>query len=143
MMAFMPIEPEQPEYLIPNEDLITEQVVNWSYSSKNIRLKTPISVAYGSDIPVVIGLIEQATEKVSRILHDPAPRCLMVGFGESAIDLELRFWIADPEKGCGSVMSDVLLAVWQSFQDHNIDIPFPQHDVRVEMVKRPPELKSD
>ncbi|MEH6405120.1 MAG: mechanosensitive ion channel domain-containing protein [Sneathiella sp.] len=131
------------EFLIPNEDLITQQVVNWSYSSKNIRLKTPISVAYGSDIPVVIGLIEQATEKVSRILHDPAPRCLMVGFGESAIDLELRFWIADPEKGCGSVISDVLLAVWQSFRDHNIDIPFPQHDVRVEMVKGPPELKPD
>ena len=124
------------EYLIPNEDLITQQVVNWSYSSKNIRLRCAISVAYGSDIEKVIEIVEQEATQVPRILSNPAPRCLMRGFGESAIDLELRFWIADPEKGCGSVISDVLLAVWKSFRDNNIDVPFPQRDIRVEMVEK-------
>lgn len=131
------------EFLIPNEDLITQQVVNWSYSSKNIRLKAPISVAYGSDIPKVIDLVELATEKVARVLQDPAPRCLMKGFGESSIDLELRFWIADPEKGCGSVMSDVLLGIWQNFRDNKVDVPFPQREIRVEMVSKNKELKSE
>ncbi len=124
------------EFLIPNEDLITQQVVNWSYSSKNIRLRCGVGVAYGSDIPVVIKLVEEAAVKVERILSDPPPRCLMRGFGENAIDLELRFWIADPEKGCGSVISDALINVWQSFHDNGIDIPFPQREVRVEMIDK-------
>lgn len=124
------------EYLIPNEDLITQQVVNWSYSSKNIRLRCAISVAYGSDIEEVIELVEAEAMQVDRILSDPPPRCLMRGFGDSSIDLELRFWIADPEKGCGAIISDVLIAVWKSFRDNEIDIPFPQRDIRVEMVEK-------
>jgi len=100
-------------------------------------------VAYGSDVPVVLGLVEQAAENVPRILQDPAPKCLMKGFGESSIDLELRFWIADPEKGCGSVLSDVLLGVWQNFQDHNVDVPFPQREIRVEMIEKNREVNVD
>lgn len=122
------------EFLIPNEDLITHQVVNWSYSSRNVRLKTPLSVAYGSDIPKVIELTEQAAAMHGRVLANPAPRCLMRGFGDNAIDLELRFWIADPEQGCANITSDVLLSVWQNFKDNEVDIPFPQREVRVEMV---------
>lgn len=134
------------EFLIPNEDLITQQVVNWSYSSKNIRLRVPLGVAYNSDVPAAIKLAEEASVTIGRVLNDPAPRCLMLGFGDSAIDLELRFWIADPELGCGNVTSDVLLAVWQSFRDNGVDIPFPQRDVRVHMVdptKLPTELPAD
>ncbi len=126
------------EFLIPNEDLITQQVVNWSYSSKNVRLRTPISVAYGSDIPAVIKMVEAAAASQGRVLSDPAPRCLMRGFGDSAIDLELRFWIADPEQGCGNITSEVLIAVWQSFNDNEVDIPSPQRDIRVEMIEKQP-----
>jgi small-conductance mechanosensitive channel len=123
------------EYLIPNEDLITQQVINWSYSSKNIRLKAPIGVGYGSDIPKVIELVQEAASKVDRVLENPAPKCLMKGFGDSAIDLELRFWIADPEQGCANVTSAVLVEVWKVFNENNVDIPFPQRDVRVQIVK--------
>lgn len=123
------------EYLIPNEDLITQQVVNWSYSSRNVRLKAPIGVSYASNIPEVIALVEKTAAMVSRVLADPPPRCLMRGFGDSAIDLELRFWIGDPESGCRNVTSEVLISIWQAFKDNNIDIPFPQRDVRVEMVR--------
>jgi len=123
------------EYLIPNEDLITQQVVNWSYSSKDIRLRCPIGISYNADVPKAIQLIEQAAVKSARVLNDPAPSCLMRGFGDSAINLELRFWIADPEKGCGNIKSEVLLAVWQTLRDNNVDIPFPQRDIRVSMVE--------
>ncbi|WP_169566163.1 mechanosensitive ion channel family protein [Sneathiella limimaris] len=123
------------EYLIPNEDLITQQVINWSYSSKNIRLKAPIGVAYSSDIPEVIKIVEEVAVTVDRVLKNPAPRCLMRGFGDNAIDLELRFWIADPEQGCANVTSAVLVEIWKAFKEHNVDIPFPQRDIRVEMVE--------
>ncbi|MCF8466274.1 MAG: mechanosensitive ion channel [Sneathiella sp.] len=122
------------EYLIPNEDLITQQVINWSYSSKNVRLRVPIGVAYDSDIPKTIALVEATAKEVPRVLSNPAPRCLMRGFGDSAIDLELRFWIADPEDGCRNVTSDVLVEIWRIFKQEGIGIPFPQRDVRVEMV---------
>ena len=105
------------EYLIPNEDLITQQVINWSYSSKNVRLRVPIGVAYDSDIPKTIALVEATAKDVPRVLINPAPRCLMRGFGDSAIDLELRFWIADPEDGCRNVTSDVLVRIWEVFKE--------------------------
>ncbi len=127
------------EFLIPNEDLITQQVVNWSYSSKNVRLRTPIGVGYGSDIPAVIELVEAAAASEERVLSNPAPRCLMQGFGDNSIDLELRFWISDPEQGCGNIKSDVLIAVWKTFRDNDVDIPFPQRDIRVEMVEKIPQ----
>lgn len=124
------------EYLIPNEDLITHQVINWSYSSKDVRLRIPIGVAYDSDIPETISLIQATVAEVPRVLPNPAPKCLMRGFGDSAIDLELRFWIADPEKGCRNVSSEVLVKLWQAFKDAGVGIPFPQRDVRVEMVNQ-------
>ncbi|TNE33523.1 MAG: mechanosensitive ion channel [Alphaproteobacteria bacterium] len=124
------------EFLIPNEDLITQQVINWSYSSRNVRLRAPVGVAYETDIPKAIELVQKAAEGVPRVLLDPAPRCLMRGFGDNSIDLELRFWIADPEQGCGNVTSDVLVRIWQVFKEKGISIPFPQRDVRVEMVPR-------
>lgn len=122
------------EFLIPNEDLITQQVINWSYSSKNVRLRAPIGVSYDTDIPKALKLIEGAAKDVPRVLENPAPRCLMRGFGDSSIDLELRFWIADPEEGCRNVTSDVLVSVWALFQKEGINVPFPQRDIRVEMV---------
>jgi small-conductance mechanosensitive channel len=124
------------EYLIPNEDLITQQVINWSYSSKNVRLRIPIGVAYDSNIPETIALIQATAKEIPRVLQNPAPKCLMRGFGDSAIDLELRFWIADPEEGCRNVSSEVLVKLWQAFKDAGVGIPFPQRDVRVEMVNQ-------
>ncbi len=122
------------EYLIPNEDLITQQVINWSYSSKNIRLKAPLGVSYGSDVPKVIELVEQVARGVTRVLSEPAPKCLMKGFGDNSIDLELRFWIADPEHGCANITSAVLVEIWKAFKENDVDIPFPQRDIRVQMV---------
>ena len=119
------------EHLIPNEDLITQKVVNWSFSDTKIRLDVPIGISYDSDPHIVIKLVLSSIENISRILADPSPQCLLKGFGDSSVDLELRFWIKDPENGVKNIKSEVFLNVWDIFKENNIVIPFPQSDVHL------------
>ncbi len=123
------------EYLIPNEDLITQQVVNWSFSDRQIRMRVPIGISYKADPHKAIELVLEATRGTPRILVDPEPVCLLMGFGDSSVDLELRFWITDPQNGMDPLRSEVLLKVWDSFKEHKIEIPFPQRDVHLEASK--------
>ena len=119
------------EHLIPNEDLITNRVVNWSFSDRNVRVRIPIGISYNSDPKKAINLCLDATKKASRILQNPPPKCLMRGFGDNSVDLELRFWIDDPSNGVGNIKSDVLLAIWDLFKENEIEIPFPQRDIHL------------
>lgn len=119
------------EYLIPNEDLITHQVINWSFSNKLVRLKIGVGVSYGTDIHKARALVIDAAKGIPRVLDHPGPVCQLKEFGNSSVDLELRIWIADPEKGVSNVSSEVRLAIWDAFQENNIEIPFPQRDVHI------------
>ncbi len=119
------------EHLIPNEDMITQKVINWSFTDSLVRFRVPIGVSYNSDPHQCIKLILEAIKSVPRVLQDPPPNCLLRGFGDSSIDLELRIWIADPSNGIGSVRSAVLLKVWDTLKEHNIEIPFPQRDLHI------------
>jgi small-conductance mechanosensitive channel len=119
------------EILIPNESLITERVENWSFSDRNVRFKIPIGVSYHSDVDLAIKLCLEAAVDAPRVHDEPKPVCLMKGFGDSSVDLELRIWVSDPEAGRGNVQSDVLLRVWRKFHDHGIEIPFPQRDLHI------------
>ncbi|MEN8661445.1 MAG: mechanosensitive ion channel family protein [Lentimonas sp.] len=119
------------EHLIPNEDLITQRVINWSFTDNLVRVRIPVGVSYNSDPHQCIELVLEACSTVDRILQNPAPRCLLNGFGDSSVDLELRMWIADPSNGVGSVRSAVLLKVWDLFKENNIEIPFPQRDLHI------------
>lgn len=123
------------EHLIPNEHLITEKVVNWSYSSPQIRLKIPIGISYGSDVRQAMELILDAANKNPRVLKAPEAVCRLVEFGDSAINLELRIWINDPTAGVINVRSDILLSVWDHFKEHGIEIPFPQQDMHLKPSK--------
>lgn len=125
------------EYLIPNEDIITQQVVNWSYSNNAVRLKVPVGIAYDSDVRLAMGLCLEAVAEVPRVLKDPKSVCLLKGFGDSAVDLEVRLWVNDPQKGVSNVKSDVLLLIWDKFHEHDIGIPFPQRDLH---LKSPADL---
>lgn len=119
------------EYLIPNEHLMTSQVENWSFSSRDVRVKVPVGVAYGSDIALVERtLLDQALAQ-RRVLQDPHPQVWLAAFGASAIEFEVQLWIDDPEAGLGDLRSDYLKAVWHAFREKGILIPFPQHDVHV------------
>ncbi len=119
------------EYLIPNEDLITGQVVNWSYSSELVRLDVTFGVAYASDPHAVRRIAVEAARGVTRVSHEPAPVCHVTAFGDSSVDFVLRFWIHDPAQGLTNVRGAVFLALWDAFQANGIEIPFPQRDVRI------------
>lgn len=119
------------EHLIPNEDLITQRVINWSFTDELVRLKVPIGVSYKEDPHTCIRLCLEAAESIERVLKDPEPNCLLKGFGDSSVDLELRFWIRDPANGVSNIRSMVLLAVWDSFKANGIEIPFPQRDLHL------------
>lgn len=119
------------EYLIPNENLMTSQVENWSYSSREVSISIPIGVAYGSDLEQVEKLMLEAVASVPRVLPFPSPSVLLSAFGASSIDMTIIAWIDDPESGVGNVRSDVLKAVWRLFRDNGVEIPFPQQDVNL------------
>jgi small-conductance mechanosensitive channel len=119
------------EYLVPNEDLITGQVVNWSYSNEDIRLDIYFGVSYDSDPHEVRRLAREAAATVQRVVPDKEPLCHIVGFGESSIDLILRFWIRDPINGLTNVRGDVYLAVWDAFKANGIKLPFPRRVISI------------
>ncbi len=130
------------EILIPNELLITERVENWSYSDRNVRFKIPIGVSYHSDVDLAMKLCLEAAADVPRVHDDPKPVCLMKGFGDSSVDLELRVWVDDPEAGRGNVQSAVLLNVWRKFHEHGIEIPFPQRDLHIKSSEAPITVRT-
>ena len=119
------------EYLIPNEDLITGQVVNWSHSNEYVRLDIYFGTAYGDDPHLVRKIAIEAAKSVDRVLSFKAPVCHIVGFGDSSVDYILRFWIRDPTGGLTNIRGNVYLALWDAFQEHGISIPFPQREVRM------------
>src|SRR6056297_2042845 len=119
------------EYLIPNEDLITGQVVNWSHSNDFVRLDIYFGTAYGDDPHKVRKIATEAARGVDRVLSEQPPVCHIVGFGDSSVDYILRFWIRDPTGGLTNIRGNVYLALWDAFQAGGISIPFPQREVRM------------
>jgi small-conductance mechanosensitive channel len=117
------------EFLIPNEDFVTQRVINWSYSNDEVRLDVEFGVAYASDPHKVIALALDTIKSVKRILPTPQPVCHLKGFGDSSLDFVLRFWIRDPVDGLTNVRGQVLLALWDAFKREGIEIPFPQRDL--------------
>jgi small-conductance mechanosensitive channel len=119
------------EHLIPNEELITQRVENWSHSNNLVRLKLAIGIAYGADVRQAIALVVEAARQVRRVLPSPEPTCLLKDFGASSVDLELRFWITDPYNGLSNVKSEILLGVWDRFREHGIELPYVQRDLHL------------
>lgn len=127
------------EILIPNEDLITGRVTNWSFSSDLIRQHVVIGVSYESDLHLAMRLAVEAATDVSRALDAPKPACLLKDFGDSSVDLELRFWIRDPANGTANVRSEVMLRVWDLFHQHGVEFSSPQR----ELTLRHPEALAE
>ena len=118
------------EFLIPNEDFITREVINWSFSDKFVRLDVDFGVSYDSDPHEVMKLAVEAAGGVDRVDNKRTPPvCWMTAFGESSIDFKLRFWIDDPQSGLTNIRGKVLLALWDKFKEHGIGIPFPHREV--------------
>jgi small-conductance mechanosensitive channel len=123
--------PAGTEFIVPNEALISNVVQNQSYSDTRMRLATTVGVAYDTDLELAMRLMTEAAAAQPRVLTESPPRVFLSAFADSAINLELGFWIADPEEGKGNIISDINLAIWQAFKANGIQIPFPQREVRM------------
>jgi small-conductance mechanosensitive channel len=119
------------EHLIPNEDLVTHRVTNLTYNNTRVRLHVRANVAYDSDLREAMRLCVEATKGVPRILETPVASCIIRNFGDSAIELEVRFWIGDPVNGTGSVKGAVMLGIWDRFRANGIHMPNPQRDIHI------------
>ncbi len=119
------------EHLIPNENLMTQEVENWSYSDPNVRIHIPVGIAYDCDVEFAQKLMTEAAMVPSRVLKSPKPNVWLRAFGESALEHEILVWIKDPEAGVGNVQSEILNRLWVLFKEHGIEVPFPHRDIRV------------
>lgn len=118
-------------YLVPNEEFITQQVINWSHGNTLVRVETTFGVHYNSNPHEIKKLAIEAATKPDRVVDSPAPVCHLVEFGDSSLNFVLRYWIKDAEKGLTNTRGDVMLALWDTFKEHNIDIPYPHREVFV------------
>ncbi len=119
------------EAIVPNELLVGNVVRNESYSNPQVRMTVPVQISYQSDLEKAMALLVAAAAAQPRVLADPAPTALLTGFADSGINLEVAFWVDDPEKGASLLRSDINLAIWHAFREAGVDIPYPQREVRV------------
>jgi len=124
------------ETLVPNQNLITNSVINWSYSDQRVRLRLPVTISYDDDPEVALKVLLDAARDHPRILREPHPVTRLMAFEDYGMRLEVRFWIADPMNGVNNVRSDVNRAIYKVFRDHGIKIPVAQREIRI--LDRPP-----
>ena len=122
------------EMLVPNQHLISNPVINWSYTDPRVRLKLPVRISYRDDPELALQLLIQACEGQRRVLHEPLPVSRLMHFGDSGIELELRFWISDPQEGVNNVRSEVNRTIWRLFRENGITIPIAQREVHMRAV---------
>ncbi|QNE06322.1 mechanosensitive ion channel family protein [Croceicoccus marinus] len=122
---------DEKEYLIPNENLMINQVENWSYSSRDVRMQVNVGVSYNCDIKLAEKLMLEAAASCARVLKSPAPTCWLSEYGDSSVNFVIHCWIRDPENGLGNIRSEVLKKLWDLFQESEIEIPFPQRDINL------------
>ena len=122
------------ETLIPNENLVTTDVINWSYSDKRVRVRIPVQISYDDDPEQAMAIMDKASMASPRVLETPLPATRLMEFADSGIALELRVWLSDPQEGVGNVRSDINLAIWHGFKEAGITIPYPPRDVHLRQV---------
>ena len=118
------------EFLIPNEDLVTQKVVNWTYTDKNTLVKVLFGTNYDADPRLVCKLAIEIAAAAPRAIKNKPPNCILTEFAEAGMKFSLTFWIADPD-GMDGVKSDVMLALWDAFKREGIKVPYPVREIRV------------
>jgi len=119
------------EFLIPNEDLITQKVVNWTYTDKNTLVKVSFATNYDADPNLVCKLAIGVARDTPRVTKQKPPSCILAEFAETGMRFSLTFWIDDPYAGMDNVRSDVMLSLWAAFKRENIRVPYPVREIRV------------
>jgi small-conductance mechanosensitive channel len=119
------------ETLVPNQNLITNSVINWSYTDQRVRLRLPVTISYQDDPEVALQALIEATQNHPRILKEPQPVSRLMSFEDHGMRVEVRFWISDPMNGVNNVRSDINRAIWRVFREHGITIPVAQREIRM------------
>ena len=120
------------EHLIPNAEFIAQGVVNWSHNDRQVRCHAPFGVAYGTkDLKRVQEIAVEAASTTDRVQQTPKPVCNLMEFGDNSVNFDLRFWILDPQGGISNVRSEIMMKIWDAFQEEGIEIPFPQRDIHI------------
>lgn len=119
------------EFIVPNEALVASIVQNQTFTDTRVRVGTSVAVAYSADLEKAVALLEEIARNHPRVLPDPAPLALVVMFADSGINLDLGFWINDPDQGTGILRSEINMEIWRRFRQEGIEIPFPQREVRL------------
>ena len=119
------------EHLIPNENLMTQEVENWSYSNPNVRVHIPVTIGYDCDVALAQKLMIEAASAPERVLKLPKPNVWLRKFAEAGLEHDILVWIKDPEAGLGNVQSDILNRLWVLFKEHAIALPNPQRDIHI------------
>ncbi|MEN3292231.1 MAG: hypothetical protein V7642_1484 [Burkholderiales bacterium] len=119
------------ETVVPNEMLVGGPVQNYSLTDRSVRIATELTIGYQCDVEQVLSLLQETVARVNRVCAEPAPQAFLKRFGADGLELEVGFWIADPENGRGNALSDVNRAIWKALQKHQIEVPFPQRDIRL------------
>lgn len=128
------VTPNNKSYLIPNEDFITQKVVNWSHGNSLVRLEVPFGVHYDSDPRKVIEIACKVAKKLGRVVGEPGPECYLQQFSDSSLNFSLLFWVSDVEHGIINVKGEILLGLWDAFKEHDIQIPYPHREIRITNV---------
>jgi potassium efflux system protein len=131
---------DQADVIIPNADLVSTQVVNWTLSNRLVRLIIPVGVAYGSDVSLVMETLMASARENSKIAATPPPQVLFLNFGESSLDFELRVWVLDAENRL-VVSSELHQEIDRRFREAKIEISFPQRDLHLRSVAESVVLK--
>ena len=133
---------DRKEFLIPNENLMVNQVENWSYSSRDVRIRVPVGIGYASDLDLAERLMIEAALDTPRVMPSPRPQVLLLNFGENALQCEVRLWVDDPEEGIGNVRSELLKRILKSFREHGVQLPYPQRDLHIREWPGKPDPES-
>ncbi|TNF51876.1 MAG: mechanosensitive ion channel family protein [Deltaproteobacteria bacterium] len=142
---------DRSEIIVPNADLVSQQVTNWTFSSKVVRVKLPVGVAYGSPLEKVLGILNKAAREHPDVLTYPEPNTIFECFGNSSIDFTLRFWVHSIDDRV-KIRSEVAVIVDRLFREEDITIPFPQQDLHLSSIEeslqplfggQPPQIKAE
>ena len=119
------------EVIIPNENLIAENIINHTYSDRKIRVGIDVGIGYSSSIDLASNIMLAAAKSQDRVIDDPEPTVYLQNFGDSSINLTLVFYVKDAEEGTLKLKSDISKIFWNEFQKQGIQIPFPQRDLHI------------
>nr|MDA3901810.1 mechanosensitive ion channel [Desulfuromusa sp.] len=124
---------DQAEHIVPNSQMISQKVTNWTLSARRVRIVVPVGVAYGSDLEKVLAILKETGEHHPDVLQDPPPAPLFIQFGNSSLDFELRVWIPNVDSR-PKIKNELLLEIDRRFREAGVEIPFPQHDLHLRSI---------